>query len=166
MEPEDRWKRLEETVRKILREELDAMAQTISETIAKAGTKTKIEFMNGCFIGISQLHRDSWRAAYPEVDIDAELNKAAAYLTSNPHKTPRSQMARFLNAWLARCHDRAAIRSIPLDLPKRKACSYCSSDATGSTSGIPHCSKHIYDAMDQKPRRMLGVVPKPVAGAE
>jgi hypothetical protein len=74
-----------------------------------------------------------------------------------------------VNTWLARSHDRAALRSIPLGEAKptpKKACSYCSDDATGSTSGILHCNKHIYDAMDGKPRRMLGVVPAPVAGRD
>lgn len=49
---------------------------------------------------------------------------------------------------------------------RRKACGYCEANATGTVSGIPCCARHVHDAMDAKPRRMLGIEPKPVAGRD
>ena len=37
---------------------------------------------------------------------------------------------------------------------------------SGNVNGIPYCNDHSLDAMDMKPRRMLGVVAKPVAGRD
>lgn len=149
----DKWVKLEETVRRVIKEELSILNESISISLSKLGVKTKIEFVNGSFVGITQLHRDTWKAAYPSVDIESELSKAAAYIASNPHKAPRSQIARFLNAWLSRSHDRAAIRSIPLREEKR-SCAYCDLPSTGVVNGIFHCRAHGLDAMDEKPRPM------------
>ena len=110
----------------------------------------------------------AWKAAYGMVDIEAELKRAAAWIVSNPHLAPKSQLGRFLNTWFAKGQDRASIRSIPLkeERQPKKACAYCSADATGSVAGILCCREHTRDAMDGKPRRMLGVVPKAVAGPD
>ena len=56
-----------------------------------------------------------WRAAYPAIDIDIEIRKAAAWLNANP-KNKKSQYARFINAWLARAQDSAPrVTSNPKD---------------------------------------------------
>jgi ribosomal protein L37AE/L43A len=64
--------------------------------------------------------------------------------------------------------------------PQGKVCAYCGKNSVGSVGGIWHCDDHWQDAMDgrktkvvalgadgdMKPRRMLGVVAKPVAGRD
>lgn len=51
----------------------------------------------------------SWRQAYPAVELDTEIAKAAAWLVANP-KNRKSNVARFLTNWLARAQDRAPPR--------------------------------------------------------
>lgn len=156
---EDRWSKLEEIVRKVVREEISALAGV---------KKAKLGFENGRWVGVTQEQMEAWKAAYGMVDIEAELKRAAAWIVSNPHLAPRSQLGRFLNTWFAKGQDRASIRSIPAReerMPK-KACAYCSADSTGTVSGILCCAAHVRDALDGKPRRMLGVVPAPVAGRD
>lgn len=157
---EDRWAKLEEIVRRVVREEISALA------VVK---KVKLGFENGRWTGITEEQMEAWKAAYGMVDIEAELKRAAAWIVSNPHLAPKSQLGRFLNTWFAKGQDRASIRSIPSrteEPPKKKACAYCHADATGSVGSILCCSKHVADAMDGKPRRMLGVVAAPVAGSD
>lgn len=158
---EDRWAKLEEIVRRVVREEVASLA------VVK---KVKLGFDNGRWIGVTQEQMEAWKAAYGMVDIESELKRAAAWIVSNPHLAPKSQLGRFLNTWFAKGQDRASIRSIPQSIqreehaPKKRACGYCSSDSTGTVGGIPCCALHTRDALDGKPRRMLGVVPAPVAG--
>jgi hypothetical protein len=46
---------------------------------------------------------DVWQAAYPAVDVKAELKKIHAWLMSNPTKRKtKSGMAKFINFWLAK----------------------------------------------------------------
>jgi uncharacterized protein YdaU (DUF1376 family) len=47
-----------------------------------------------------------WAEAYPAIDIQAELNKAAAWVIANP-KNVKKQWGRFLNSWLSRAQDKA-----------------------------------------------------------
>lgn len=48
-----------------------------------------------------------WSEAYPSVDVDQELKKMAAWLTSNPtKKKTRKGIDRFINNWLAREQDK------------------------------------------------------------
>ena len=159
MSDEDRWTKLESVVRKVIREEL-----------AQLGRKPKIDLVSGKWIGITEEQKEAWSAAYGALDLEAELKKAAAWCVSNPHLSPKSQIGRFLNTWLAKGQNAASLRSIPTELPtevKAKLCGYCPKVATSSTNGIWSCDEHSMDAMDGKPRpRMLGVVAKPVAGRD
>jgi hypothetical protein len=50
--------------------------------------------------------KTQWLAAYPAVDVDGELTKAAVWLIANP-KNAKSNYARFLSNWLTRAQDRA-----------------------------------------------------------
>jgi hypothetical protein len=160
MEAVDKWAKLEEIIRRVVREELQALGKT----------KTKIEFVNGKFVGVSEFQTQAWMAAYPGVDIEAEIKRAAAWCVSNPMTAPASQFGRYLNSWLSREQNKSAMRQMPLrseeKVQPKKACAYCSKDAIGSTSGIYSCRDHTQDAMEGKPRRMLGVVPKAVAGPD
>ena len=161
MDEEDRWAK----VRQIVREEIEAAFQKFG---GKA--KAKIDLVSGRWIGITQEQKEAWEAAYGAVDLTAELARAAAWCVSNPHLAPKSQMGRFINTWLSRCQNQASLRSIPTERAtevKQKLCSYCERVATSSSNGIWACDAHSLDAMDGKPRpRMLGVVPKPVAGRD
>lgn len=160
MEAVDKWAKLEEILRKVVREELQALGKA----------KTKIEFVNGKFVGISDFQTQAWCAAYPGVDIEAEIKRAAAWAVSNPMTAPASQFGRYINGWLAREQNKKAMRQIPMHAEEKpqpkKACAYCSADSTGAVSGVLCCRAHVQDAMDGKPRRMLGVVPKAVAGPD
>jgi hypothetical protein len=72
---------------------------------------------------------------------------------------------------------------LPVVEPKGAICDYCAHVASGQVNGRRACDEHwnlamdnekptkvngthSHDAMDMKPRRMLGVVAKPVAGAD
>src|SRR3990167_503157 len=156
---EDRWAKLEEIVRRVVREEISSL-----------GKKPKIEFVNGLWTGITEQQMSAWKAAYGAVDIEGELKKAAAWIVSNPHLSPRTQVGRFLNTWFGRTQNTASLRSIPGGKrdepgPGKKLCAYCDQVSTGLVNGISHCRAHGLDAMDCKPiPRMKGVEPKAVAG--
>lgn len=65
---------------------------------------------------------------------------------------------------------------LPVAEPRGAICDYCARIAAGQVNGRRACDAHwslamdnevpSKDAMDMKPRRMLGVVPKPVAGGD
>lgn len=158
MGEEERWMKLEEIVRRVVREELAGLKK-----------KPELKLVNGQITGITADLMSSWEAAYGSVDIPSEIRRAAAWLMSNPQGAPKN-ITRFLNNWFTKIQDRAAIKAIPSSRERqeihRRACAYCSADATGSVSGINHCRAHYQDAYEERPRRMLGVVPKPVAGAD
>lgn len=159
MADEDRWAKLEEIVRRVVREELSGL-----------GKKNKVELVNGKWAGITAQLKESWSTAYPGVDIEGELNKAAAWIMSNPTIAPKSQFSRFLLTWFSRTQDRLSIRSIPTRSnpepgPGKKLCAYCESVATARVGDTWHCPSHGKEAMDGKPRaHMWGVTPKAVAG--
>ena len=48
---------------------------------------------------------ESWKTAYPAVDIRAEMKSMAAWLMSNP-KNKKHDMVRFANSWLKKEQDR------------------------------------------------------------
>jgi hypothetical protein len=159
MAEEDRWGRLEEIVRRVVREEIAAL-----------GKKTKVEFQNGRWTGVTEEQMSAWKAAYGAVDIEGEMKKAAAWILSNPHLAPSKQPGRFLNTWFARQQNQASLRSIPSGKsvepgPGKKLCAYCDQVATGLVNAIWHCRGHALDAMDEKPRpHMRGIQAKAVAG--
>lgn len=156
---DDRWNRLEEIVRRVVREE-----------IAVLGKKQKVGFENGRWIGITEEQMNAWRAAYGAVDIEGEMKKAAAWILSNPHLAPSRQPGRFLNTWLARQQNQSSLRSIPSGRavepgPGKKLCAYCDKVATGMTSAIWTCPAHLRNALDgDAPPKMRGVPAKAVAG--
>lgn len=158
MSDDGRWAKLEEILRRVVREE-----------IAGLGKKQQIKLVGGKFVGISEEQMAAWTDAYGALDLDGELKRAAAWCVSNPHLAPKSQLGRFLNTWFARGQNTASIRSIP-PASERKAppslCEYCMAPAVGSVNGRRYCNSHSHNAMDnEKPQRFMpGVVPKSVAG--
>lgn len=141
-EREDRWAKLEEIVRRVVREEIAGLKK-----------KAQITFERGRWNGITDEQRSAWREAYGSCDVEAELKKAGAWIVSNPHLAPRSQFGRFLNTWLARQQTTLSIHSIPTrsEAPRQRTCSYCEKPTTGSVGGIWYCNDHSLDAMDRKP---------------
>ena len=158
MADEDRWKKLEDIVRRVVREELST----------KNSQRNAVRIEGGRWIGISEEQIQTWRVCYPAVDVDLQMREAAAWCVSNPNDAPRSKFSSFLNTWLKKHQDRHAIRSIPnreQPGPGKKLCAYCDQVSTGVVNGISHCRAHGLDAMDCKPiPRMKGVEPKAVAG--
>ena len=154
---EDRWLKLEQLVRRVVREE-----------ISQLGKKPKINLVNGRWTGIGTDTLESWSAAYGLVDIQAEINKAAAWCLSNPESAPKSQFGRYLNSWLNREQNKAAIRSIPvgkISTPPN-LCAYCLKAAIGALNGYRHCRDHQHEAMDSiTPPKMPGITAKAVAGS-
>lgn len=154
---EDRWAKLEEIVRRVVREE-----------IAQLGKKAKIRLVNGRWEGITNDVLQTLKDGYPAVDVEKQLKEMAAWIVMNPIDAPKSNYSAFIQRWLKSHQDRHALRSIPTGPRpteiKQKLCAYCDRPNTGSVNGIWHCDSHSRDAMDQKPRMMLGVVAKNVTG--
>ena len=146
MAEEDRWAKLEEIVRRVVREE-----------IARLGKKSKIELMKGKWIGITEEQKEAWRAAYGAVDLNAELNRAAAWCVSNPSLAPKSQMGRFLNTWFMKEQNRLSLRAIPdVRSITTKQCAYCGKESVGSVNGYYHCQADAQKAMDgEKPFQFM-----------
>jgi hypothetical protein len=167
---EDRWTK----VREIVREECERIETRILLVLEKHGQKPKLGFVNGKWTGVTNEQLEAWKAAYGAVDIEAELKKAAAWIVSNPHLAPKSQLGRFLNTWFARTQDRSSIRSIPspsertaIAGPGKKLCSYCDRVATSSPNRTWACDEHMMSAMHHEPVPMFksGVTAKPVSGS-
>jgi len=156
---EDRWAKLEEIVRRVVREEVAVLGQK---------QRTKIGFKNGFFTGLGEIEMAALEATYPAVDVKQEIRNAATWIVMNPTDAPRTNFGAFLNSWLRKHQNQHSLRSIPTqrEETKKRACAYCPANATGTVSGIPCCSAHVHDAMEGKPRKMLGVVPKAVAGPD
>lgn len=57
---------------------------------------------------VTQEHFDTWREAFPLVDVRHELKEIKSWLVSNPDKRPAKNMARFVNSWLGREQDKQA----------------------------------------------------------
>jgi hypothetical protein len=162
---EDRWAK----VREIVRQECERIEARILAVLEK-GSKPKIDFVNGKWVGITTTQREIWAAAYGAVDVESELRKAAAWISSNPHLAPKNQFGRFLNTWLARGQNQSSIRSIPtrnneLPVPK-KLCEYCDKVATGNANRIWACGEHFDKALQHEPVPMFKnpVVAKNVTG--
>ena len=157
---EDRWAKLEEIIRRVVREEIQVLQKPV---------RTKVGFKNGMFTGLGEIEMAALEAAYPAVSIMSEIKQAAAWIVTHPNDAPRSNFGAFLNSWLRKHQDRHSLRSIPTERPTEvrvRLCGYCGRGSVGTVNGIPHCDEHATDAMDMKPRRMLGVVAKPVAGRD
>ncbi|HEU4344792.1 MAG TPA: hypothetical protein VFU31_24855 [Candidatus Binatia bacterium] len=159
MSDEDRWAKLEEIVRRVVREELS--------TAFQQKPKSKVRFEGGKFVGLGDIERAALAAAYPAVDIAQELREAAAWILLNPTTAPKSNYGAFINTWLKKHQDRSAIRAIPTrsDGEKKKLCAYCDKPSTAKPNGTPACDEHFMAAMHHEPIPfMRGVVAKNVTG--
>lgn len=71
--------------------------------------KADFNFESGLFLGISDERVDGWSKAYPALDVETELAKAAAWLVANPAKRKKNYM-RFLVNWLSRAQEQGGDR--------------------------------------------------------
>jgi hypothetical protein len=79
--------------------------ETETETETYPVSHEKIVFDGSSFQNINgQLM--VWKDAYPAIDVEAEIRRAAAWLVSNP-KNRKKQLERFINGWLSRAQERA-----------------------------------------------------------
>jgi hypothetical protein len=140
MGEEERWRKVEEIVRRVVSEELDARGMK---------SKTKLSFSHGRWIGVTEEQLEAWKHAYPGIDVQTQLKLAAAWIVSNPNLAPKSNYARFMNTWLSRQQHQVSIHAIPsMRSIATKTCRYCERPASGSVNGYDHCSTHMQDAMD------------------
>ncbi len=68
--------------------------------------KPEFDFLLGKFTGLPDSLIAGWAGAYPAVNVQQEIAKAAAWLMSNT-KNKKSDYPRFLNNWLSRAQDSA-----------------------------------------------------------
>jgi hypothetical protein len=160
MAEEDRWIKLEEIVRRVVREEIAGL---------KKKGKTALKLVNGRWDGLTPELMESLKGTYPAVDIDAELKAAATWCMLNPNDAPISDWGRFVGTWLRKEQNKSSIRSIHNRQepgPARKLCAYCDQVATGMVTGTWHCRAHVQQAMDgEAVPRMRGVQAKAVSGS-
>jgi len=69
--------------------------------------KIDFDFAVGKFTGITKRQYETWCEAFPAINVDAEIRKAAVWLTANP-KNRKSNYSRFLANWLTKTQDKAA----------------------------------------------------------
>lgn len=67
--------------------------------------KVLFDQTTGTFSGLNG-REELWAKAYPAVNVEQEILRAAAWLASNP-KNKKSDYLRFLNNWISRAQDRA-----------------------------------------------------------
>jgi len=68
--------------------------------------KVSLDFSSGQWLNISEKDFQLWSGAYPAVNLQVELQRAAAWLIANP-KNRKSNYKRFLTNWFSRAQDRA-----------------------------------------------------------
>lgn len=69
-------------------------------------TTAKVEFNGLHFVGITTESINAWKTAYPAVDIQGEINRAAVWLAANPNNR-KSNYPRFLANWFTRTQEKA-----------------------------------------------------------
>jgi hypothetical protein len=65
------------------------------------------------FVGITKTDLEVWVGAYPAVNIELQIKKAAAWQSANPKKRKKNY-ERFLVNWLGKCQERGG------DIPSNK----------------------------------------------
>lgn len=81
-----------------------------SVTTKPAKEKINFNFESGQFEGISNDKKTQWAVAFPAVDIDLELKRAALWVMDNPSKR-KSNWGRFLTNWFKRTQERGGNRT-------------------------------------------------------
>jgi hypothetical protein len=76
-----------------------------TNTIKEKTTEFSFSFENKSFEGILPEDMARWSAAYPAVDIQGDIRRAAEWLLANPDKRKRN-CRRFLTNWFARTQEK------------------------------------------------------------
>lgn len=76
-------------------------------------------YSTGRFTGITDGRLTAWREAYPAVNIELEIKRAAIWLTDNPTKR-KKQLGRFLSGWFSRTQERGGTKGAPPRLEPRR----------------------------------------------
>jgi len=76
---------------------------------SKGPPRIDFDWENGTFLGITEEDRRRWAEAYPAVDVDLEVRRAAEWLLANPHRRKKNYR-RFLTSWLSRQQERGGSR--------------------------------------------------------
>jgi hypothetical protein len=87
----------------------EAEAEAKRTTTSAPNGKISFDAAGVGWDGITSAHMRVWSEAYPAVNLNAELNSAAAWMVANP-KNRKSNYGRFLTNWLKRAQDRAPAR--------------------------------------------------------
>lgn len=101
----------------------------------------KISFSADGWSNIPDALLSSWQKAYPAMDIHIELEKARAWLLSNP-KNKKSNYARFLTNWFSRAQDRAPSQTHRPNTGRKTVDDY-RQGATAHDRDIPGTAKRL-----------------------
>ncbi len=103
-----------------------------------ARARGEIRFSENRFVGISDDLRSRWAVAFPGVNIEAELAKAALWLADRPRRQ-RGNLKRFIESWLGKCEPSAAPAVV---VPSRRTCKLCAARATVFLADGDFCRAH------------------------
>ncbi len=87
---------------------------SINRILPKSNQKIVFNETTNEFENITDDYWNKWYEVFPALDVQAEIDKAAAWVMANPTRK-KKDWARFLNNWLARAQDRAEIRKSRID---------------------------------------------------
>jgi T5orf172 domain len=83
-----------------------ASASALKETPIAPNEKISFDASSRDFTGITHQTFEVWTRAYPAINLNVEMAKAAAWLHANP-KNRKSNYAKFLSNWFSRAQDKA-----------------------------------------------------------
>jgi T5orf172 domain len=83
-----------------------ASASAKETTPSAPNEKISFDAQSRDFVGITHLDHELWAKAYPAVNLNLEIAKAAAWIHANP-KNRKSNYAKFLSNWFSRAQDKA-----------------------------------------------------------
>lgn len=114
-EPQNEPQTVPQTVPLRINKEVKTLNPIASNKSSQPEQTISFDFSTGIFSNLHD-HREAWSRAYPAVDIDVEVSKAAAWLLANP-KNRKKNYPRFLNLWLSKAQDRAPRQQQSQTLP-------------------------------------------------
>jgi hypothetical protein len=75
-----------------------------------SASKVEFNWETGMFHGISDAKVSKWADAFPALEVDTEINKAAVWLLENPARGHKRNYGRFLVNWMAKSQERGGDR--------------------------------------------------------
>jgi hypothetical protein len=77
----------------------------VTKPVLRSAKSVSFDYKNETFAGITEAKISTWRTAYPAVDIQGEILRAAQWAACNPSKR-KNRWDRFLVNWFARVQER------------------------------------------------------------